>query len=506
MLAKVPRMLARFLLPTASRASIAAVLAQVLCLTCAANNRSPLLYPERRDASVPFDWTATLLSQVPPLKHERGQRWPMILWEAGPLHLQRPQFYKDLLARGLTQHIHLDAALIPIARALQDAGSPVIIMEPQGGTYPASMAGDPSQWAHQFDAGFTPKEPPHACPAIATGWAINANRIRDTLQKFRDAGIRVDAVWMDWESDPVAGSETYEQAIHCARCRATLPAGVLADRKSFEAYCNRRSLELLGTYLAAPVAEVYPGCSTTNWGVEAAAPEHPLRGWDNHPFTPRIPMMFTATNPVAYGMTMFLKQWQPSWPKDGEHIDELYTHLLLRETSNDTANRRLFAPHLHSVPWIARWCAAYTEQTGPIMSRPRYREVLRHLWLRGVTGMQVFNELVKNHEGMALYEVQDAVTVYDEMLSYAEFLDSGEVMNLANPQIQDTGVIWSGLRKGNEAIVRTFKQGGGSRSFELEPWKGRRMRLTATSNGETYLLRLAPNGSIDQKLVETPAR
>jgi hypothetical protein len=46
-----------------------------------------------------------LKSEVPPLKHPRGSRWPMILWECVSLEPQQPEVYKALLDRGLTQHI-----------------------------------------------------------------------------------------------------------------------------------------------------------------------------------------------------------------------------------------------------------------------------------------------------------------------------------------------------------------------------------------------------------------
>jgi len=88
-------------------------------------------------------------------------------------------------------------------------------------------------------------------------------------------------------------------------------------------------------------------------------------------------------------------------------------------------------------------------------------------------------------EDIAVAEVQDAVAVYDEMLVYRDFLDHGTPIGLDLPQMQDSGVLWSGLRWGNRAIVRTFKQGGGSTSVTIEPWKGKKITLKATAKGET---------------------
>jgi len=434
-----------------------------------------------------FSWLDEIRREIPALTHDRGDRWPMILWEAGPFDLQPPGVYKELLARGLTQHIHLDEKMIPTALALQNAGSPVIMMEGNGGQWPASLAGDPKVWAHQFDPGYVPVAGPiHACPAITRGWAINAERIRATLQKFKDSGVTVNAVWMDWEGDP-AGSDR-EQALHCPRCRATLPPGVLADEKSFSDYCWRRYVELNGAYLAAPVEEIFPGCSTTNWHTAVSSQARPLRNWLNVAYCPVVPPLFTASNPVAYGNTVSWRLWKPEFKFDRDHVDQFYTHLLLREVSDDAANRQVWAPGRTSVPWVCRWCPDDENPQIPIMTRERYREVLRHLWLRGICDMEVFNPVHKGFESMAVYEVQDAVEVYDEMLAYRDFLDHGSPLCLDVPNIQDDGVLWSGLRSGNRAVVRTFKQGGGKANVTIEPWPDKKIALEATPAGKTYLL------------------
>ncbi|MBU0714238.1 MAG: hypothetical protein KJ964_02640 [Verrucomicrobia bacterium] len=114
------------------------------------------------------------------------------------------------------------------------------------------------------------------------------------------------------------------------------------------------------------------------------------------------------------------------------------------------------------------------------MSRARYRELLRHLWLRGVDGMQIFNPSRKGHEDVA---------AYDEMLEFKEYLDEGEPFKLNLPKAQDDGVLWSGLRRAQSALVRLFKQGGGEAEIVVEPWPGKKVRLQATDNW-TCLLKL----------------
>ncbi len=456
------------------------VAASLLCVRA-----EPPLYAEKKTPSATFSWLDEIQKNVPVLKHDRGNRLPMILWDCGPFEVQDPQLYKDLLARGFTQHIHIDEKMIPIAQALQQAGSPVIMMEGIGGQWPSSLAGDAKTWQHDFDAGYVPKGPVHACPLITTGWQVNADNIRATLRKFKDAGITVDAVWMDWEGDPVGTPDRYEQALHCKRCREMFPPEILASEKSFSDYCWRRYMELTGAYLAAPVEEIYPACSVTNWRATVSTPVRPIRNWQDHAYCAVVPPLFTASNPVAYGNTVSFGLWKPEFKLDREHVDQFYTYLLLNEVSDDAANRLIWTPERKSIPWICRWCPDDPNPKIPIMTRERYREVLRHLWLRGISDMQIFNPKRDGFEEIAVAEVQDASAVYDEMLEYRDFLDHGTPIGLDLPKMQDDGVIWSGLRWEDRAIVRTFKQGGGKATVAIEPWPGKKIALEATTKGRT---------------------
>jgi len=77
------------------------------------------------------------------------------------------------------------------------------------------------------------------------------------------------------------------------------------------------------------------------------------------------------------------------------------------------------------------------------------------------------------------------------VLAYSKFLDDGELMCLADPQRQDNGVLWSGLRLKDEAVVRVIKQGGGQQQLTIEAWPGKQVTLEAPAAGRTYLLKLA---------------
>lgn len=468
--------------------------ATLILAGCVTAGPQPPEYAVKKDGAPKTPFIEQVRKRLPPLKHARGNRLPMILWEGVPAEPQAPEVYKTLIERGLAQPVRLEDKSLAAAQVMHQAGQPVIMMQGSGGPWPAQLAGDPKLWQHQFEAGYVFKPGPYPdnavrpCLALYDGWAINANAVRDTLRKFKAAGVPVSGVWMDWEGDPYFFHEQYTQASHCARCKALLPAWVLASQQNCSQYCARLYLRLLDAYLAAPVAEVFPDCSTTNWMVVWSTPEKPVLGWGGRGMAPGGPGLLTHTNPVAYGNTVYWKFWKPEWPLDREHVDIFYLHLFLRQVSVDAANCRVYAPEKRSLPWVARWCPDDENLKIPIPSRESYREALRHIWLRGAASMQIFNATRPGFEDIVFGEVEDAVAVYDEMLAFAPFLAEGEIMCCDVPEMQDTRVLWSGLRRGDQAVVRAVKLGGGSGQLTFEPWPGRSVTLDADAAGHTFML------------------
>jgi hypothetical protein len=293
---------------------------------------------------------------------------------------------------------------------------------------------------------------------------------------------------MDWEGDPLYGKDRYDQAIHCERCRETLPPRVLASRAAFEAYARRRFVELIGAYLAAPVLEVFPACSVTNWNAMVSTPEKKLADWDADNIDPSMPAFFTATNTAAYGDTSWWRLWKPQFVLDQEHVDRFWTYQLIRQVSDETLNRKRWMPEKSALPWVGRWLPEHDLYHLPVMSRERYRELLRHLWLRGIAGMQVFNPRFKGYDEMAIFELQDAATVYAEMITYHELIEKGEPINLAYPGVQDGTVLWSGLRTADRAVIRAFAPDAKPQTIKIEVWPGYLVKLQADNKGANYLI------------------
>src|SRR5208337_4972291 len=105
------------------------------------------------------------------------------------------------------------------------------------------------------------------------------------------------------------------EARACSRCRAMFPPGVLDNYDRYNAFITRLRNNLFSTYAAAPILEVFPKCSVTNWELVYSSPERPTASWgDTHRFPPADLGLFNTANPVVYGDTAWYKEhWKADW-------------------------------------------------------------------------------------------------------------------------------------------------------------------------------------------------
>lgn len=477
----------------AIRAGLALLLA-LLSSACAVVLREPSpvnLYPVAAPADV--DWYDTL-TRLPRLDHERGDRWPLVLWDGVGFEALSSGEIEALLARGVVQHLRLRQADVQAARALTNAGAPVVLMEGAGGAWPYDTVRGSQRWRLVFPSGTDVparwRNLPD--PTLNDGWWRAAAQTRERLQQYQSRDVSVDAVWLDYE-----GALLHDDyaALRASTSAGKLPTGILADARRYQVYRRLHWLHGLSRYVAAPVRRVYPDAAVTNWVVMMSTAAHPVRSWTDwqHPATP--PVFFTHTNPIAYGIDTY---FQSAWPDDHQvsraNVDRFYTHLLLRQVSVDARNRAKHRPDLGAVVWVARWVPDERDRRVPVMSRAAYREALRHIWLRGVDAMQVFNPRREGYELYAVREVEDAQWVYNEMLAYRQFLEEGEVMNFDVPDNRETSVMWSGLRLGDRALVRITNLGSDRASIKICLTERQCRRLPVPQTSHTHVLRFDQQG------------
>lgn len=446
------------------------------------------LYPAPPARAQDIPWNRWLLDCVPPLRHERGGRWPLVLWHGPQWKGVSDADLKAYAARGIVPTVRLVTEDIPRAQRLQRLGLPVIALEGKGGAWPYDQAGDAKLWALDLPPGAEipdrwRREPD---PLRLDLWAKAADQLRDVLRAYQAAGVTLDAAWLDYEGHPAILE--YDALLAAPKARAKVPPAALASPEAFYAYRRQLWIQLMSAYVAGPIREFYPSASVTNWIHLLSSPEHPAQSWDNWYQPDLSATLFTATNPVAYGVdTAFQNVWPPGREPDQASVDRAYMHILLRQPSVDAQNRALKAPYLHAVPWVARWVRDVDDSRTPVMSRTAYREALRHLWLRGTAAMQVFNPLRNSHPAESLAEVQDAVAVYDEMLAWHDLLDHGEVMNYQVPGPDDQGLLWSGVRTANTALVRLYPLGKDAPKWlDITVWPGQRVVLQVPAGGTSY--------------------
>lgn len=101
--------------------------------------------------------------------------------------------------------------------------------------------------------------------------------------------------------------------------------------------------------------------------------------------------------PVAYADTFYLSNdfmdYNPAnVPANQTTVDDAYWYNMLTQISTSQANDGVLG---ESVPWVSYYVPDNTSPTWVnwAMSTPAYKELLRHIWLRGASGMYVFNVL-----------------------------------------------------------------------------------------------------------------
>jgi hypothetical protein len=477
----------------------------------ALNGRQPLL---TQDLPIPIDNSAVTLRNNGTLLSDIN-----ILWSKGIV----PQVFLGL---GLDPN-NMGGA-IATGLTLQDAGVPVNIM-----AYVLPTDFWPNGTANWFsyNSGSHPAFP-LATPAGAY------NRLSPLLQKLRagdpanglGAVTAVSGMWMDYEDEPqpwIAGpdpqlngvladgtsvSSLYDsttvpfpgngRSVKQVYGSDTLTGCCWPMPLGFDNYGFDLRTWLLDQSARKALADVYGASNPVfgNFGEFYSTPSTPMYDPNgvSYPFNHSPPPGNMAV-PAAYADNYNLKyilggSGQP--PLNQTNVDDVYWHIILNVLSSSLQN----SPPRRSVAWVSQYVRDDTSGLYDYqMTVPLYREVLRHVWLRGIVRMSVFNPHDYNAPPDKWYMTPDysyhqldyARGVMDEMLAFRSFLDNGTPMNFGVSPMFDHSPVWSGLALNGQAVVRTVSPNTtttGTIASVTVPGGATFTNLAAPPDGATYLL------------------
>lgn len=292
---------------------------------------------------------------------------------------------------------------------------------------------------------------------------------------------------------------------------------VLSSQTSFLQYCLDLRMWLLSESMQKALIDVYGVQSTMgSYGDIYSSPSAPFFDLNGmaYPVTSKLPSELVSM-PVAYANNRYLRKYlgrdgQPA--ANQRNADHVYWHLMLRSFSSSATNAPVTAK---SVPWVSQFVREdLSGQFDFEMSVDLYKELLRHLWLRGAQGMYVFNPYRSGLSRSGVYmtadysiaQLQHATAVLDEMLVHRDFLARGVPMNFDWRPMFDESPVWSGLALDGDAVVRTVSRSGRAAVIDqiVVPGGATFRGLAAPPEGATYLLR--KDGTVSRMGVPSPPK
>ncbi|GHB91970.1 hypothetical protein GCM10007047_03650 [Cerasicoccus arenae] len=268
------------------------------------------------------------------------------------------------------------------------------------------------------------------------------------MTSYKERGITVNALWLDYEGFPFMAPTS--------KLLTDAPHGL--NLHEWSQWRRQFALNIASAYLAAPARESFPNISTLNWVGNLSYPASPIIDATGQQTAASGALFFTHSNPYAYGNTLAYELAGLSPELAADQVDQFYQRLLLQHVSVDARNRAVSAPYIGSVAWVARIVRDAQKQDLPVMSREAYRESLRHLWLRGIQGMMIFNAPTLSQDEQ-IAEIQDISQIWRELSEYNSLIKTGKVCNFDIPKEGDNEVVWSALSNLSYAVARVTPVG-----------------------------------------------
>jgi hypothetical protein len=427
---------------------------------------------------------------VGPMRHSTAGRMPFMVWnlplplddELVPLHRdgRLARYIVQLAERGIVPTVNLGwrwsmTGALTMARALQEGGRPVNILFPdphvlEEHIYKGSKMGILAPTS--TGAGLVRRWP---CFPDAEAREA-AEYLRQKLQPFKDAGIEVQGVWLDDEGLPHPWNGAYFAQRLSEECRNRYPATALASFGQFTEWTLEFRARIF-TEVIRPSREMFPKARFGNYGDSTSGTDTRF-GLD-------------ALMPPLYANTRDLPAAFPAGAPSQAAVDGFYAARLLRIFSESNARK---SPGKLSIPYVSRFVpdnASPEYRLG--MSQRAYRELLRHVWLRGADALFLFNHgfptkpQIVTHEA-SFASVEDARAVYDELLAHRSFLEGGTPVSFAVPRDLSREALWSGLRLGDLCLVRATPPPGAAATVRVAAFDGAGVELDVPAEGTYYLI------------------
>jgi hypothetical protein len=446
-----------------------------------------------------FDPSTGLPAYVAPMQHDmRLSGFMPLLTQSLPiptLDWQSPnaeslrgsgalaQEIDTLWKRGIAPYVYTggvgdDSSALATALTLKEAQIPIHVFSALSDTDFWPTTAVPYPWFTLPDG--TSTEP--VFPLAITTVAYNKLKARYQYLLDNDVDLAVAGVWMDYESWPRArsaeqragGATQYYTDAYAAGNGVLIshyPSTLLTDDSRngpMFKYSADLFYALLKQSAYKAVTDVFGTgptfANSDSFFTGATAPPYP----DGSAIY--VPETGILANPNIYAGTVYLsgdfQNDNPgNYPLNQTTADNDYWYTMLTKASNCAKNKGAIG---RTIPFVSYFSADVSLQPYAdwAMSSTAYKELLRHVWLRGASGMLVFNPGPPFASPQKSFtELEYARGVLDEILSFRSFITNGKPINFnVNSQMFVGGVEWSGMSDSatnpTKWVVRTVSRTG----------------------------------------------
>ena len=422
-----------------------------------------------------------IVRQMPRLRHDRGDRWPILFSGDTP---RNTRFFQTYVDRGISplpsvRRAKDVRAILPYLRYLQLRRVPVVLMG--GGLVQAAYRESSGGCPHLPPARPDTHSPNFACPS----WmyenpllAREASIARQLAQSLRKHGVEVSSIWIDFESGAYLRNQfdkaqnvrtAMEEAIKCPRCVARFGSANFNTLEKYQDVVDEARAYALRVGLSNPIRSALPRCRLGNFFAHPVrrhnlpADRYPAYGWNGSGLS--------VSQPRCYLVPGFR-----GGNANQSHVDWNIFLYCVREFSNCG---KVLEDGEMLVPWIGY---LFTDKSDAgkraakgfkLASPAAYREMVIHTLMRGAETMAVFSthdaasefgrdypvDFDRRSLGPLLVNLLDVQQGYDIVLGVDDMVRHGKPLNYEIQgqynTLDEQAAVWSGVLAGDEALIRT---------------------------------------------------